>query len=201
MTRSPRDVLSHEIFRLQQSAINAYPTDWKYEYALPGKTSPAEAKLLFDAVDFLATGGEMLDAIAAELDDESKRTLFLITAALLRTASFVGSRTQISKRQLSAYRSRKAAAAGKKSGAKRADEATTMWQPQVEKLARQFRQAEPAITNEKLADRIRGAWGLSISPPSERTILDFIPILERRGALPKKRSKSLTRKSGRLVTL
>ncbi len=187
---SARSVLSDEIFRLQQRAFYALPPEWKDQKVLPGATTHVDVAMLLDAIPYFAEAGEALDGIAAKLKDaEDRELLYSIAAALLRSASFVGSRALISNRQKSAFASARAAAAGRKSGKRRAKEADETWRAEVAKRALEYRRSQPAINNEQLADKIIKTWRLKIAVPKFRTITAYIPELERSGQLPRKQSR------------
>jgi hypothetical protein len=76
--------------------------------------------------------------------------------------------------------------AGIESGNKRRAKADETWKPHALELARKLREADPNLSQHRLADEISFGWKLDQAAPGHTTLTTFISQLERAGTLARR---------------
>jgi hypothetical protein len=76
--------------------------------------------------------------------------------------------------------------AGIESGNKRRAKADETWKPHALELAQKLREADPGLSQHRLADEISFKWKLDHAAPGHTTLTSFISQLEKAGTLPRR---------------
>ena len=187
-TLSPRDRVENEVFRLQELARSALSPTFTGERRLPGTSVPSEE----DALRRMLIGvGDTLEDLQRNVipklrDPADRDHLYHLLYYFITAARLIGSRAQVSQRQKNFFKYRRASDNGKRGGQLRVLEAEETWRAEVLQVAIAKRQSDPYVSKKSLSNTIVKTWRLSIEPPAQRTVLDYLSVLEKDGRLPVK---------------